>query len=251
MSGHSKWASIKHKKAATDSRRGRLFTKLIREISIAARMGGGDPDANPRLRTAVAAAKSENMPGENIKRAIQKGTGELPGAAFEEAFFEGYGPGGVALMLEVTTDNRNRTLSGIRHLLSRYGGSLGENGCVSWMFNKKSYLVIPRQGTDEEKLLSTVLDAGAEDLTDDGSNWEIYSPPKNHSQVLEAVKSGSFTVEAAEVSMIPQSQVKLAGKPAQQMLKLVEELEDHEDVQHVYANFDIDESEMHALAGVD
>ena len=251
MSGHSKWASIKHKKAATDAKRGRMFTKLIREISVAARTGGGDPDSNPRLRTAIVAAKGVNMPADNIKRAVQKGTGELPGAAFEEAVFEGYGPGGVALMLEVTTDNRNRTISEIRHILSRNGGSMGENGCVSWMFNKKGYIVVSREGADEEKLMNLVLEAGADDMSEEGSNWEILSTPKSYPQVLEAVKGADFSVETSEVSMIPQTLVKISGKPAHSMLKLVEELEDHEDVQHVYANFDIDEAEMHVLTEAD
>ena len=247
MSGHSKWASIKHKKAATDAKRGRMFTKLIREISVAARTGGGEPDSNPRLRTAITAAKGINMPADNIKRAIKKGTGELPGAAFEEAVFEGYGPGGVALMLEVTTDNRNRTVSEIRHILSRNGGSMGENGCVSWMFNKKGYIVVPRERADEEKLMNLVLEAGADDMSEDSGNWEIFSPPKSYPQVLEAVKGADIPVETSEISMIPQSQVRISGKSAQQMLKLMDELEDHEDIQHVYANFDIDEAEMHAL----
>ncbi len=248
MSGHSKWASIKHKKAATDAKRGRMFTRLIREISIAARMSGGDPDSNPRLRTAISAAKAENMPADNIKRAVKKGTGELPGVVFEEASFEGYGPGGVALMLEVTTDNRNRTVAEIRHLLSKHGGSMGENGCVSWMFNKRGYVVVSREGVDEEKLMSLVLEAGAEDMSEDGSRWEIFSSPKDHPQVVQAIQEGNVKVDFSEVAMIPQSQVKLTGKPAQQMLKMIEELEDHDDIQNVYANFDIDESEMHALS---
>ena len=251
MSGHSKWASIKHKKAATDAKRGRMFTKLIREISVAARTGGGDPDSNPRLRTAIVAAKGVNMPADNIKRAVKKGTGELPGATFEEAIFEGYGPGGVALMLEVTTDNRNRTISEIRHILSRNGGSLGENGCVSWMFDKKGYVVVSREGADEEKLMNLVLEAGADDMSEEGSNWEILSTPKSYPQVLEAVKGADFSVETSEVSMIPQTLVKISGRPAHSMLRLMEELEDHEDIQHVYANFDIDEAEMHALTEAD
>ena len=251
MSGHSKWASIKHKKAATDAKRGRMFTKLIREISVASRTGGGDPDSNPRLRTAITAAKGINMPADNIKRAIKKGTGELPGAAFEEAVFEGYGPGGVALMLEVTTDNRNRTVSEIRHILSRNGGSMGENGCVSWMFNKKGYIVVSREGVDEETLMNLVLEAGADDMSEDSGNWEIFSTPKSYPQVLEAVMGADFSVETSEVSLIPQTLVKISGKPAHSMLKLMEELEDHEDVQHVYANFDIDEAEMHVLTEAD
>ena len=251
MSGHSKWASIKHKKAATDAKRGRMFTKLIREISVASRTGGGDSDSNPRLRTAITAAKGINMPADNIKRAIKKGTGELPGVAFEEAVFEGYGPGGVALMLEVTTDNRNRTISEIRHILSRNGGSMGENGCVSWMFNKKGYIVVSREGADEETLMNLVLEAGADDMSEEGGNWEILSTPKSYPQVLEAVKGADFSVETSEVSMIPQTLVIISGKPAHSMLKLMEELEDHEDVQHVYANFDIDEAEMQVLTEAD
>jgi YebC/PmpR family DNA-binding regulatory protein len=248
MSGHSRWATIKHKKGATDARRGKVFTKLIKEITVAARMGGGgDADANPRLRAAVAAAKAENMPQDNIKRAIQKGTGELPGAVYEEAVYEGYGPSGVAIMLEVATDNRNRTLSEIRHILSKHGGNLGENGCVSWMFNKKGYLVVPKSNADEEKLLELVTEAGADDMTEDGSNWEIFSAPDKFPNVVDRLKSAQIQPSLAEVSMVPQSYVKLRGKPAEQMLRLTEELEDHEDVQHVYANFDIEETELHAL----
>jgi YebC/PmpR family DNA-binding regulatory protein len=247
MSGHSKWATIKHKKGAADARRGKIFTKIIKEITVAARIGGGDPDANPRLRTAILAAKAENMPADNIKRAIQKGTGELPGVMYEEAVYEGYGPGGVAMMLEIATDNRNRTLSEIRHILSKNGGNLGENGCVAWMFNKKGYLVVGKENADEEKLLNLVTEAGAEDMVDDGSNWEIFSPPDKLQQVVDRLKVAQITPAAAEVSMVPQTYVKLSGKSAQQMLRLIEELEDHEDVQHVHANFDIEEAELHAL----
>jgi YebC/PmpR family DNA-binding regulatory protein len=248
MSGHSKWATIKHKKGAADARRGKIFTRLIKEITVAARIGGGDPDGNPRLRAAVSAAKAENMPADNIKRAIQKGTGELPGASYEEAVYEGYGPGGVAMMLEVATDNKNRTISEIRHIFSKHGGNLGETGCVSWMFNKKGYIVVEKDKADEEKLLNIVMDAGADDLGEDGSNWEIFTSPGNLQQVADRLKAENITPALAEVSMVPQSYVKLGGKNAQQMLRLSEELEDHEDVQHVYANFDIEESELHALA---
>lgn len=247
MSGHSKWATIKHKKGAADARRGKVFTKLIKEITVAARIGGGDPDANPRLRTAILAAKAENMPADNIKRAIQKGTGELPGSVYEEVVYEGYGPGGIAMILEVATDNKNRTLSEIRHILTKHGGNLGENGCVSWMFSKKGYVVVGKQNADEETLLNLVTEAGAEDLIDDGSNWEILSPPEKFNQVMERLKSANITPAVAEVSRVPQSHVKLSGKNAQQMLRLMEELEDHEDIQHVHANFDIEESELHAL----
>jgi len=247
MSGHSKWASIKHKKGVADARRGKIFTKLIKEITVAARVGGADPDGNPRLRSAIVAAKAENMPADNIKRAIQKGTGELPGSVYEEAVYEGYGPGGVAMMLEVATDNRNRTLSEIRHIFTKHGGNLGATGCVSWMFSKKGYLVVEKEKADEEKLLNLVTEAGAEDMREDGSNWEILSTPETFQQVLDRLKSHQITPAAAEVSMVPQSYVKLGGKNAQQMLRLMEELEDHEDVQHVYANFDIEEAELHAL----
>lgn len=248
MSGHSKWATIKHKKGAADARRGKVFTRLIKEITVAARMGGGDPNGNPRLRAAVAAAKAENMPADNIKRAIQKGTGELPGASYEEAVYEGYGPGGVAMMVEVATDNKNRTISEIRHIFSKHGGNLGESGCVSWMFNKKGYIVVEKDKAQEEKLLDIVMEAGGDDLGEDGSNWEIFTSPNNFQQVVDKLKSQNITPALAEVSMIPQSYVKLSGKGAQQMLRLSEELEDHEDIQHVYANFDIEESELHALA---
>ncbi|HEX5481083.1 MAG TPA: YebC/PmpR family DNA-binding transcriptional regulator [Terriglobia bacterium] len=248
MSGHSKWATIKHKKGAADARRGKAFTKIIKEITVAARIGGGDADSNPRLRTAIAAAKAENMPADNIKRAVQKGTGELPGASYEESVYEGYGPSGVALMLEVATDNKNRTISEIRHILGKHGGNLGENGCVAWMFNKKGYLVVEKDKADEEKLLDLVMDAGAEDLSEDGSNWEIFTAPSSFQQVVDRLKAENITPAVAEVSMLPQSYVKLSGKSAQQMLRLSEELEDHEDVQHVYANFDIEESELHELA---
>jgi YebC/PmpR family DNA-binding regulatory protein len=248
MSGHSKWATIKHKKGAADARRGKVFTKLIKEITVAARISGGDPDSNPRLRTAVAAAKAENMPADNIKRAIQKGTGELPGVTYEEATFEAYGPGGVAMMLEVATDNRNRTLSEIRHIFSKNAGNLGEHGCVAWMFSKRGYIVVPKDKADEETLLNLATEAGAEDMREDDGNWEVLSPPAAFQQVVDRLKAANIAPAMAEVSMVPQTYVKLTGKSAQQMLRLMEELEDHEDVQHVYANFDIEEAEMHALA---
>ena len=247
MSGHSKWATIKHKKGAADARRGKIFTKLIKEITVAARIGGGDADANPRLRTAVLAAKAENMPADNIKRAIQKGTGELPGSVYEEVVYEAYGPGGVAMLIEVATDSKNRTISEIRHIITKNGGNLGEHGSVGWMFTKKGYIVLPKEKADEETLLNLVLEAGAEDLTDDGSNWEIFSPPEQFHQVVDRLKGAHLEPVVAEVSMVPQSHIKLSGKQAAQMLRLMEELEDHEDVQHVHANFDIEEAEIHAL----
>lgn len=248
MSGHSKWATIKHKKGAADARRGKIFTKLIKEITVAARISGGDPDSNPRLRTAILAAKSENMPADNIKRAVQKGTGELPGATYEESVFEGYGPGGVAMILEVATDNRNRTISEIRHILGKNGGNLGEHGCVAWMFAKRGSIVVGKENTDEEALLNLVTEAGAEDMRDDGSHWEIITPPEVFHQVVDKLKAANITPVSAEVAMVPQTNIKVSGKPAAQMLRLMEELEDHEDIQHVFANFDIEESELHALA---
>ena len=247
MSGHSKWATIKHKKGAADARRGKLFTKLIKEIAVAARIGGGDVDSNPRLRTAIADAKAENMPAENIKRAIQRGTGELPGAQYEESVYEGYGPAGVALILEVTTDNRNRTLSEIRHLLSKHGGNLGETGCVTWMFSKRGYFVVGKSKASEEALLELITEAGADDMQEDGDNWEIFSSPDNFQKVSDALKNAGITSEVAEISMVPQTYVKLSGKPADQMLRLMEELEEHDDVQHVYANFDIETAEIESL----
>jgi YebC/PmpR family DNA-binding regulatory protein len=245
MSGHSKWATIKHKKGAADARRGKVFTKLIKEITVAARLGGGDIDTNPRLRTAVNAAKAENMPADNIKRAIQKGTGELPGSVYEEGVYEAYGPGGVAMMVEVATDNKNRTTSEIRHIFGKHGGTFGAS--VSWMFSKRGYVVVEKDKAGEDALLELVTEAGADDMKDDGSSWEILSSPENFHNVVERLKAAQITPAAAEVSMVPQNYVKLTGKQAEQMLRLMEELEDHEDVQHVYANFDIEEAEMHAL----
>ncbi len=245
MSGHSKWATIKHKKGAADAKRGKIFTKLIKEISVAARISGGDPDSNPRLRTAILAAKAENMPADNIKRAIQKGTGELPGSVYEEAVYEAYGPGGVAMMVEVASDNKNRTTSEIRHIFAKHGGSFGAS--VAWMFSKRGYILVEKDKAGEDALLELVTEAGADDMKDDGSSWEILSTPENFHNVVEKLKAAQITPAAAEVSMVPQNYVKLTGKQAEQMLRLMEELEDHEDVQHVYANFDIEEAELHAL----
>jgi YebC/PmpR family DNA-binding regulatory protein len=244
MSGHSKWASIKHKKAAQDAKRGKIFTKIIRELSVAARMGGGDPDTNPRLRKAVSDAKAVNMPADNIKRAIMKGTGELEGVAYDEITYEGYGPGGVAILLEVLTDNRNRTVSELRHIFSRNGGNIGESGCVAWMFKRKGYLVVEQSQASEDALLDVILEAGAEDLKEDGSNYEIFTPPDKYEDVVEALESGNIEIAASNLGQIPQNYVKLEGKQAQQLLRLMEELEDHDDVQNVWANFDIDEEEI-------
>jgi len=244
MSGHSKWHSIKHKKGAIDAKRGRMFTKLIKEITIAARIGGGDAEGNPRLRKAIADAKEVNMPADNIKRAVQKGTGELEGGQLEELQYEGYGPGGVALIVEVVTDNRNRTVSEIRHVFSKNGGNMGESGSVAWMFNKKGYIAIEKSKGDEDTLMTLAIDAGADDFTSAESNYEIYTAPASFDKVLDAVKAKGITPETAEVSMIPQNYIKIEGKTAQQMVKLMEALEEHDDVQHVYANFDIEESEL-------
>jgi YebC/PmpR family DNA-binding regulatory protein len=244
MSGHSKWHSIKHKKAATDSKRGRIFTRLIKEMTAAARNGGGDVDMNPRLRLAVATAKASNMPAENIKRAIMRGTGELPGVSYEDVNYEGYGPGGVAIFMHVLTDNRNRTVAEIRHLLSKNGGNLGETGCVGWMFDRKGYFVVEKSASDEEKLLELVLSAGGDDMREDGDNFEIFTTPENFDAVRAALESAKIPTAAAEVSMVPQNFVKLEGKSAQTMLKLMEALEDHEDIQNVWSNCDIDESEL-------
>ena len=239
MSGHSKWATIKHKKAATDARRGRMFTQLIKEITVAARVGGGDPDANPRLRKAIAAAKAENMPADNIERATQRGTGQLPGMTIEEVVLEGYGPGGVAVMVEVATDNRNRTVSEMRHIFSRFGGNLGESGCVAWLFSKKGHITLPKEKVDEDRLLGIVVDAGADDLRDDGTNWEILTPPERLEAVRQALEKSNLAPATAEVTLLPQNTVRLEGGNAQQLLRLLEAIEEHEDTQKIHSNFDI------------
>jgi YebC/PmpR family DNA-binding regulatory protein len=244
MSGHSKWHSIKHKKAAADAKRGKLFTKIIRELSVAARAGGGDPDTNPRLRKAVLDAKAVNMPADNIKRAIMKGTGQLEGSSYEETNYEGYGPGGVAIYVEALTDNKNRTVSELRHIFTKNGGRIGESGCVAWMFKRKGYIVVERDKASEDKLLDIALSNGAEDLKEDGSNYEILTPPENYDAVVEALKQNDIEMASSEIGYIPQTYIKLEGRQAQQQLRLMEELEDHDDVQHVWANFDIDEEEI-------
>jgi YebC/PmpR family DNA-binding regulatory protein len=248
MSGHSKWATIKHKKGALDAKRGKIFTRLIKEISIAAK-SGGDPDMNPRLRTAVAAAKAENMPADNIKRAIQRGTGELPGANYEEFSLEGYGPGGVAVLLEISTDNRNRTVSEVRHAFGKNGGNMAEAGAVSWMFSKKGDIVIPKSAAKEDDLMAIVLDAGADDLRDDGENWEVLTPTAAYETVLEAVKKAGITPASASVAMIPQNYIKLEGPAASTMIRLMEALEDQDDVQNLHSNFDIDAKLLEEVAG--
>jgi YebC/PmpR family DNA-binding regulatory protein len=251
MSGHSKWHSIKHKKAATDARRGKAFSRLNKEITVAARMGGGDPNFNPRLRLAIDKAKAENMPKDNIERAVKKGTGELEGYNIEEVQYEGYGPGGVAILIEVATDNRNRTLPEIRHLFSKNGGNMGEAGSVAWMFDKKGYLVIEKDKIGEEELLEMALEAGAEDVNDDDDNWEIFTPADVFEDVRQALQAKNVPIVVQQIGMIPQSQVKLEGKSAQQVLKLMEALEDHDDVQNVWANFDIEEKEIEAAMASD
>jgi YebC/PmpR family DNA-binding regulatory protein len=244
MSGHSKWASIKHKKAATDSKRGKIFTRLIREISMAARAGGGDPDKNPSLRKAITDARAANMPADNIKRAIMKGTGQLEGTTYEEAAYEGYGPGGVAIYLQAVTDNKNRTVSELRHIFAKNGGRIGESNCVAWMFKRMGYIDVEKAKASEEILLDVALAAGADDLMDDGSNYEIITSPENYEAVLEAIKKNEIEVAASEVGFLPQNYVKVEGKEAQQVLRLMEELEDHDDVQNVSSNFDISEEEI-------
>jgi YebC/PmpR family DNA-binding regulatory protein len=244
MSGHSKWHSIKHKKAAADAKRGKLFTKIIREMSVAAREGGGDPEVNARLRKAILDAKAVNMPADNIKRAIMKGTGQLEGASFEEVKYEGYGPGGVAIFIEALSDNKNRTVFELRHIFTRNGGRIGESGCVSWMFKRKGYIVVEKEKASEDKLLEIVLASGAEDLRDDGSNFEIITPPEKYDSIVEALKENSVEIATSNLGYIPQNYIKLEGKQAQQLLRLMEELEDHDDVQYVWANFDIPEEEI-------
>ena len=246
MSGHSKWHTIKHKKGAADARRGKVFTRLIKELTVAARAGGGDPDMNPRLRTVIAEAKSHNMPAENIKRAIRRGTGEEAGVSYDEVTYEGYGPGGAALLVETLTDNRNRTVGEIRHLLSKYGGNLGEANSVAWMFEKKGQVTLSKDKADEEALMSAVLDAGADDMRDDGSAWEIVSPPDAHQAVVAAVKALGIEPDSAEIAMLPQNYIKLEGRTAQQMLKLMDALEEHDDTRHVWSNFDVEEKEIEA-----
>jgi YebC/PmpR family DNA-binding regulatory protein len=246
MSGHSKWASIKHKKGALDAKRGKIFTKIIREMSIAARIGGGDPVTNPRLRTAVEKAKSVNMPADNIKRAIQKGTGELEGASYEEMVLEGYGPGGVAILVEGTTDNRNRTVSEIRHIFTKNGGNLGTAGSVSYMFKPRGYISIATSKIDEEKLMDIALEAGAEDIQTSGDLYEVYTAPNVHDAVVQAIKKAGIEPEEAEIGKYAENNITLEGQKAQSMLKLMETLEDQDDVQNVWANFDISEKELEA-----
>jgi YebC/PmpR family DNA-binding regulatory protein len=249
MSGHSKWHSIKHKKARVDAQRGKIFTKLIKELTVSARIGGGDPVMNPRLRTAVLAAKAANMPAKNIENAIMKGTGELPGVVYEEIVYEGYGPGGVALYIAALTDNKNRTVAEIRHLLSKYGGNLGESGCVSWIFEKKGIIKVDKSKFDEEEVFLVASDAGADDMQSNDDYYEIYTDADNVLEIRENIEAHNIVTISADRTMVPQNFIILEGKNAEQMLKLMDILDDHDDVQDVYANFDIDEKVMDRIAG--
>jgi YebC/PmpR family DNA-binding regulatory protein len=247
MSGHSKWASIKHKKGALDAKRGKIFSRLIKEVTVAARLGGGDPSGNPRLRTSIQAAKAENMPKDNIERAIKKGTGELEGVSYEEANYEGYGPGGVALLIDCLTDNKNRTVADIKHILDRHGGNLGEPGCVAWMFENKGLIVFDKEKVDEEKLIELALEAGAEDVEEEEAEFEVTMEVAEFEAVKKAFDDAGLVYTVAETSMVPQNTVNLEGKKASQMLNLMEALEDHEDINNVYANFDIPDDVMEAM----
>jgi YebC/PmpR family DNA-binding regulatory protein len=249
MSGHSKWATIKHKKGATDAKRGKIFTRLIKEITIASKGGGGDPDGNPRLRTAILAAKAENMPADNIKRAIQRGTGELEGLSYDEIVYEGYGPGGVAIMVQVLTDNKNRAVSEIRHAFTKNNGNLGESGSVGYLFAKKGLIIVDKSKVNEDKLTEIALEAGADDLSDEGDTWEVITGPREFEPVVDAIKAAGITPEHAEVTMIASTYQKLEGSQAAAMMRLLEVLEDLDDTQNVYTNFDMDEAAIAAHAG--
>ena len=249
MSGHSKWSTIKRKKGAIDAKRGKAFTKIIKEITLAARLGGGDVEGNSRLRQAVMAAKEENMPKDNIERAIKKGLGGGEGAAnYEEVTYEGYGPGGVAVLVEIMTDNKNRTVAEIRHILSKHGGNLGENGCVAWIFSKKGSIVIDKKNIDEDALMELALEAGAEDVTTEGNEFEVITDPASFEKVKKAIDAKGIKHLEARIGMIPSNTVKLEANKAEQMLKMMEKLEDNDDVQNVYANFDIDDDVMEKLS---
>lgn len=248
MSGHNKWSTIKHKKAATDAKKGKIFTRLIKEITIAARSGGGDPDSNARLRTAITAAKAVSMPAENIKRAVMRGTGELEGGEIDEVTFEGYTPGGAAVMVEVATDNRNRTVSEIRHMFSKNGGNLGEVGSVAWMFDRRSQIMVSAALIAEDKLMDIVLEAGAEDLRAEDESFEVLSPVEAHTAVLQALEKAGIATESSQIAMIPKNTIELSGKDATAAMKLMDLLEEHDDVQNVYSNFDIDDAEMERLS---
>ena len=248
MSGHSKWAQIKRKKAVVDAKRGQVFTKIIKEITVAARLGGGDEDANPRLRQAVLSAKAANMPADNVKRAVQKGTGELPGISYEEAMFEGYGPGGVAIMVEVTTDNRKRTVAELRHLITKHGGNLGETGCVAWMFNKKGLITVEKNGVNDESLLDSILTGGGDDFSDEDDVYVVESTPDQMILVCEQLEADGFSVISSEIMMTPQNSVSIESETAKKVIQLLEALDDHDDVQKVSANFDFDDAEIEEVS---
>lgn len=248
MSGHSKWSSIKHKKGAADAKRGKIFTKLIKEITVAARMGGGDPEGNPRLRTAIAAARAENMPKENIERGIKKGSGELEGVSYEEASYDGYGPGGAAVLVDCLTDNKNRSVADIKHIFERHGGNLGEPGCVTWIFEQRGLIVFEKDKVDEEQLIDLALEAGAEDVKEEETEFEVVTAPSDFETVKKAIDDAGFPYTLAEVTKIPKNTVKIEGKKAQQMINLMQAIEDHDDVSHVYSNFDIADDVMEAMS---
>ena len=248
MSGHSKWAQIKRKKAVVDAKRGQVFTKIIKEITVAARLGGGDEDANPRLRQAVLSAKAANMPADNVKRAVQKGTGELPGISYEEAMFEGYGPGGVAIMVEVTTDNRKRTVAELRHLITKHGGNLGETGCVAWMFNKKGLITVEQNGVNDESLLDSILTGGGDDFSDEDDVYVVESTPDQMISVREQLEADGFSVISSEIMLTPQNSMSVEGETAKRVIQLLEALDDHDDVQKVSANFDFDDAEIEEVS---
>ena len=248
MAGHSKWAQIKRKKAVVDAKRGQVFTKIIKEITVAARLGGGDEDANPRLRQAVLSAKAANMPADNVKRAVQKGTGELPGISYEEAMFEGYGPGGVAIMVEVTTDNRKRTVAELRHLITKHGGNLGETGCVAWMFNKKGLITVEKNGVNDESLLDSILTGGGDDFSDEDDVYVVESTPDQMISVREQLEADGFSVISSEIMLTPQNSMSVEGETAKRVIQLLEALDDHDDVQKVSANFDFDDAEIEEVS---
>ena len=248
MSGHSKWAQIKRKKAVVDAKRGQVFTKIIKEITVAARLGGGDEDANPRLRQAVLSAKAANMPADNVKRAVQKGTGELPGISYEDAMFEGYGPGGVAIMVEVTTDNRKRTVAELRHLITKHGGNLGETGCVAWMFNKKGLITVEKNGVNNESLLDSILTGGGDDFSDEDDVYVVESTPDQMISVREQLEADGFSVISSEIMLTPQNSMSVEGETAKRVIQLLEALDDHDDVQKVSANFDFDDAEIEEVS---
>jgi len=248
MSGHNKWSTIKHKKGAADAKRSKIFSKLIKELTVAARMGGGDPEGNPRLRTAVNAARAANMPKDNIEKAVKRGTGEIAGVSYEEITYEGYGPGGVAVMVEALTDNKNRTVSEIRHIFDKYNGNLGESGCVAWMFDKKGMVIVSAEGLDEDEVMELALESGAQDVSREDETFEITTQPADFESVRKAVEEKAWKIELAEITMIPQNTVKLEGKKAELMLKMMDALDDHDDLQKVFANFDISDEQMMTLS---